>query len=951
MDINQSSCSSEQPTFKQTQLQECPDSTRQIIGDDSREITANTDCLVNESRHSIEISDSSTDKTSFRGSSDVINENNSSVHDKDDVALNSEDSFGDECSLSHGDGSCNPLGTTVLQDDSVVEFSLTTEKGPDTNHEMELVLAHIVGSDHENIPSQSVKMPEPPEHKGENEDETQQIPAKFEEEETEETLMKIKAKEQSNSSQFQNEISTLLSDTSALCSPTSDVEVGTVDFSSTPKENLMRMVSDLLNECDWLKKEKARLENEVDCLEADNSSLAYMAQIEALEKSLAQAQADACSWEQKLQQAEQNYMAENVKIRTDLTTRLERITKQYEAANKDKEAMVIKYATSEREVIIARKQKEALEKRMKDMEKERENLLSKNKMLISERARICQTLDAKVQKNNAYQREIDRLKEEINSKDIKIKWAQAKLKSEMEAYQECQGKLDRALTKITKHEEELRTIKEEAENTVQAAKEDENSRANVLDMQLKEEKARLIMERQVNEDRGSAFTKITAELEELKHKHQALEEEATSLRTKLTSREIEQDEMEKLFSCLRAEVTTARQEASDLSHQLSNSAHLQQQLTREKEQLERAIEEVDRLQSTNNELENELLACRQKEAELLAFTQKLSDKNVHIQSQYSALQSKTQLTEIEHEELKAEVEELKLQKSKLKAELAKESQKHNIKLESLNQQLTEKTEEAKKLTVKASDLENEVQVLNRKHNNALKDITREMQKLRRRLDLQENGSSGGNESISGGVSSGRSSQSVTPHDNLSQGSRASSNTSLNTLEYHNDTSSQTQDHLPPLNDPMVTQQLLVDRIIKLQKSAAKRAEKMEFLEEHNAQLVGELKKKSRIIHHYIMREEAGALANSASDTSKSSNAATRIPGSKKQAELMRHGGIMASVYGSAPRDGTMTLELSLEINRKLQAVLEDTLLKNITLKVNRGYTLRGLPIFLAAPRT
>lgn len=43
-------------------------------------------------------------------------------------------------------------------------------------------------------------------------------------------------------------------------------------------------------------------------------------------------------------------MAENVRIRTDLTNRLERVTKQYEAANKDKESMVIKYATSEREV-------------------------------------------------------------------------------------------------------------------------------------------------------------------------------------------------------------------------------------------------------------------------------------------------------------------------------------------------------------------------------------------------------------------------------------------------------------------------------------------------------------------------------------------------------------------------------------------------------------------------
>ena len=31
----------------------------------------------------------------------------------------------------------------------------------------------------------------------------------------------------------------------------------------------------------------------------------------------------------------------------------------------------------------------------------------------------------------------------------------------------------------------------------------------------------------------------------------------------------------------------------------------------------------------------------------------------------------------------------------------------------------------------------------------------------------------------------------------------------------------------------------------------------------------------------------------------------------------------------------MTLELSLEINRKLQAVLEDTLLKNIMLKVTK----------------
>lgn len=44
---------------------------------------------------------------------------------------------------------------------------------------------------------------------------------------------------------------------------------------------------------------------------------------------------------------------------------------------------------------------------------------------------------------------------------------------------------------------------------------------------------------------------------------------------------------------------------------------------------------------------------------------------------------------------------------------------------------------------------------------------------------------------------------------------------------------------------------------------------------------------------------------------------------------------MAAVYNGAIKNNTseMTLDLSLEINRKLQAVLEDTLLKNITLKV------------------
>lgn len=75
----------------------------------------------------------------------------------------------------------------------------------------------------------------------------------------------------------------------------------------------------------------------------------------------------------------------------------------------------------------------------------------------------------------------------------------------------------------------------------------------------------------------------------------------------------------------------------------------------------------------------------------------------------------------------------------------------------------------------------------------------------------------------------------------------------------------------------------------------------------------------RIIQSYVLREESGALSSEASDINK--------------VQLSRRGGIMASLYTSHPADSGLTLDLSLEINRKLQAVLEDTLLKNITLKV------------------
>jgi hypothetical protein len=137
-----------------------------------------------------------------------------------------------------------------------------------------------------------------------------------------------------------------------------------------------------------------------------------------------------------------------------------------------------------------------------------------------------------------------------------------------------------------------------------------------------------------------------------------------------------------------------------------------------------------------------------------------------------------------------------------------------------------------------------------------------------------------------------------------------------------------QEEAPPFVEVVeIDKQILVEKIVRLQKAHARKNEKMEFMEDHISQLLEEIRKKTKIIQMYVMREESGTLSTEASDANK--------PNPRKlQAQMSKKAGIMASLYSSHLQDGAMTLDLSLEISHKIQAVLEDTLLKNITLKDN-----------------
>ena len=79
----------------------------------------------------------------------------------------------------------------------------------------------------------------------------------------------------------------------------------------------------------------------------------------------------------------------------------------------------------------------------------------------------------------------------------------------------------------------------------------------------------------------------------------------------------------------------------------------------------------------------------------------------------------------------------------------------------------------------------------------------------------------------------------------------------------------------------------------------------------------------RIIQSFIVREQSGALAPPSSDENKVRQA--------------KKGGVMGAVFSGKPE---VNYELSLEMNKKMQSVLEDTLLKNITLKVSRLFRMQ-----------
>ncbi|KAI5748430.1 hypothetical protein M8J77_025438 [Diaphorina citri] len=637
-----------------------------------------------------------------------------------------------------------------------------------------------------------------------------------------------------------------------------------ISLNSSPVRNIAQ--HEIQDELYLLKETNIRLLGEISWLEEEKNKMkkdfrTYIEETELFKKSMNEQILQHEQWK------EQNRLVQEAEARSfalakkDLETKLDKLKKEFGVANKEREASVMRYVTKESELITARQDREAAEKKYKEAMKEKDNVIAKLKVLSTDKARLTQLYDDKCTEYNILQRSLDKVSDEIAGKDVKLKWVQSKLDKEIETNRQLSDRL-------------------QAVEENQASQVEEASR-----LKFSEDSQRLFLQ----------------EIDVLKKKNQAMTEENNALSLKVQKLEKERLESDESLSKCKSVVNSQNETISGLKNQLANMEDLKNQLHVEHERLLAKDTEVDRVQKSNSELSQDMATCRAREAELLQFTEKLTAKNVRLQSEFSALEAKAEKLEKDVQPLTAQVKLLEEEIASLQSQLGAEKQAKDGDNKALARLVAEKTKQLDQAAKEIEELKSENQIMKRKHASNIRELNKELATLKKKCETYSSGDALGDTHT------------------LGYGSRTSSCQSLNEVQ-HSPTSASIASTLSSTLQMEPDRNVIIERIVELQRSHAKTIEKTEFLEEHNAQLVNELQKKTKILQNYILREQSGALTSRSMDVNK--------------AEVTRHGGIMASLYSSKPTDGGMTLELSLEINRKLQAVLEDTILKNITLKEN-----------------
>ncbi|KRZ74776.1 putative -like protein, partial [Trichinella papuae] len=656
----------------------------------------------------------------------------------------------------------------------------------------------------------------------------------------------------------------------------------------------------------------------------------------------------------------------------------EQLLRSSEIAEREKNNAVVKYAQREKEILVLESSNQKLQQQIRQLISDRDALGSQLRAGKNVRDGLVTACEKKDLEISNLRKEADRLKFQIQEGDVRLKIAYKKNDELVEALRVSNSELDRLKSELSNFSGKLIDQMNIDDKTNNAATGVENACRNANDLpkrsaysslpdeslhlqeRLRElEECNLSKENCIDELR-SKLSEHESTLEEQKRQIDQLSDELEQLNLVESKWQACQRDLAKLESdCQQAELEAneCRQETERLLQLVETLTNSNTLLKTENLTLTSKVQSLENADSSNSEIVerlNQRLTNLEEE-----YLEHQRNARTEVESLEALLSEKAQLGKIQNPSLHlpaifeshslitaplAEQEEAALRDRRPAQGFdppplvslcccccclinSNDSTVHSQWTISVDSLLSNNSINGaeRELTTSLLDEQNTIKVLKRKHQAYAKELKAEICILKRRLDNYESSAAS---QCSGSSVADEHSRAPSPSSwSCNNNNNNNSNNNNNALpngdvqaEYQPATFNHVQTTVCEHN------QLMIEKIVKLQRALARRNEKIEFLEEHMKSLFHEIRKKTKIIQSYVIREEAGMLTSATFDLKK-------LQALLDQAEIAKRGHtLMSNLFSTGMSNKEINLELAVEMLRKLQAVLEDTLLKNITFK-------------------
>lgn len=325
---------------------------------------------------------------------------------------------------------------------------------------------------------------------------------------------------------------------------------------------------------------------------------------------------------------------------------------------------------------------------------------------------------------------------------------------------------------------------------------------------MMEQNATLILIKHNNEEKSKKIENLERkcqqlefDLENLNSKHEAMCKDHEKISQENLSMSHQVNDSQCLLDKQMLKIAELQSNQNDLEI-------IRTQFSLEKESNRQLKSEIDILTAQIEEQNLETEKWHAKETELLQLNKELSETVVKLKNECSLSSSKTTAVTLENEMIKKDKSYYENIIRDLRQQLDEEVKKRNSDCQLMAKHISEKTKLVESLQRKVEEFTGELEAQQKKHSVTVKELTREISLMKKKADARL--------------------------EQSDKKSPTSSTTSESSVE------SQSNEYPTISLEP--SQKSLIDRIVRLQNEIVRQSEKIDFLENHQAQLVEELKR-------------------------------------------------------------------------------------------------------------